>query len=57
MKLFRRNPRTLPDEVVAESNGAQLVRREGKLSCRCPFACLATYEPCEFGLTRGAWDD
>lgn len=36
-------------EVVAESNGARLIRlADGSLRCECPFACLATYEPCEF---------
>lgn len=40
--------------VIAESNGAQLVRLpDGKRTCECPFACLATFESCEFGLYKG----
>lgn len=34
--------------VVCESNGAVLTERDGRLICACPFACLATYERCEF---------
>lgn len=35
--------------VVCESNGAVLIEERGRLLCaRCPFACLATMEPCEF---------
>lgn len=44
----RRSPNALPDGVLAESNGAVLVRESGATFCRCPFACLATNEPCEF---------
>lgn len=52
-------------ETVAESDGATLTRtitvtghwpfRKTAVSCqcRCPFACLATYEPCEF---KGLYD-
>lgn len=35
-------------EVLAESNGARLVRLDGSLRCFCPFLCEATFEPCEF---------
>lgn len=49
-----RNMRHVPEPVcVAESNGAKLLRHhDGRLSCACPFACLATYEDCEFDPTK-----
>lgn len=39
-----------PEPVcIAEKRGAKLLRHhDGRLSCACPFACLATYEKCEF---------
>lgn len=43
-RVFRRSP----DGVVAESNGATLVRENGRLVCRCPYLCDAASEPCEF---------
>lgn len=37
------------EEVIAESRKAKLVKKgDGKLECLCPYACLATYEACEF---------
>lgn len=34
--------------VIAERRGAVLTRRNGRIYCTCPFACLAACEPCEF---------
>jgi hypothetical protein len=38
------------DRILAESRGALLMQAEnGAVYCgRCPFACLAASEPCEF---------
>lgn len=47
-RLRNRLRRMKPDEVVAESRRARLVRKDGRLMCECPYACLAAYEPCEF---------
>lgn len=51
---FRRRPAPEPPEcqarIVKMQNGAILAaRHDGSLYCaHCPFACMATYEPCEF---------
>lgn len=49
-RWFTRRPRreSASDGVVAERNGARLVRKDGRLICECPFLCYAASEPCEF---------
>lgn len=36
------------DGIICTSRGATLVRVGGEVVCRCPFACMATHERCEF---------
>lgn len=53
MKFRRGTRQWRPDGVVAErtdksGHTARLTRENGELFCQCPYACLATYERCEF---------
>lgn len=37
-----------PERPNPEWPRAVLVRVDGELRCRCPYACMATFERCEF---------
>ena len=42
----------MSEEIVAVKNRAILVRVDGELMCRCPYACVAVSERCEFEGTE-----